>query len=720
MKRRTFLAGAAALLILGGGILLNNETALSATVSLGPFLDPWTGGHGGVPPFDQLKVSEFKPAILKGMDLKRQDIKAIASNTEAPTFENTIAKLEDSGRPYDRSLRFFYIYTSTLADKQMQSVESEMKPLLAKFDDEIIQNDELFQRIKAVYDDREKSGLTEEQKRLVEVYYRQFARQGAGLDAKKKARLREINEKLASLFTDFRHNQLADEEEGLLVIDRNEDLDGLSSDLQEQAATEAEEKGKKGKWVITNTRSSMEPFLTFSTRRDLREKGWRMWTNRGNNNDAHDNKKLIGEILKLRAERAQILGFPTHSHWILDDNMARTPDNAMDLMMRVWKAAVNRIHEEVADMQAIADQEKEKITIEPWDYRYYAEKVRKAKYDIDQNEVKQYLQLDKIRDGMFWAAKQVYGLDMVKIDGVPVAHPDMTVYEVRRGDKLVGLWYFDPYARAGKNSGAWMNEYRTQEKFKNDVTPIVSNNSNFVKGKPGEPVLISWDDATTMFHEFGHALHGLQSNVNYPTLAGTNTKRDFVEFPSQVNERWLLTDEVLSKYALHHETGKPIPKELVEKILKAHTFNQGFTTGEYLASALYDMKVHLAATTDKTIDPVEFEQVVMKEIDCPKEIVMRHRPTHFQHIFGDDGYSSAYYAYIWADTMSADASEAFHEAGSLYDRATCDRFRDSIFTVGNSVPPDVAFRNFRGRDVDTNALMRDRGFAPARSYAKKD
>lgn len=720
MKRRTFLKGAVALLTLGGGILVNNEPTLATTVSLGPFMDPWTGDHGGVPRFDLLKVENFKPAILKAMDLKREDIKTLASNPEAPTFENTIAKLEDSGRPYDRCLRFFYIYTSTLADKQMQSVESEMKPLLAKFDDEIIQNDELFQRIKAVYDAREKSGLTEEQKRLVEVYYRQFARQGAGLDAKKKARLREINEKLASLFTDFRHNQLADEEEGLLVIDSEADLDGLSDSLREQAATEAAEKGKKGKWVITNTRSSMEPFLTFSTRRNLREKGWRMWTNRGNNNDAHDNKKLIGEILKLRAERAQILGFPTHAHWILDDNMAKTPDNAMDLMMRVWKAAVGRIHEEVADMQAIADQEKEKITIEPWDYRYYAEKVRKAKYDIDQNEVKQYLQLDKIRDGMFWAAKQVFGLDMIKIEGVPIAHPDMTVYEVRRGDKLVGLWYFDPYARAGKNSGAWMNEYRTQEKFKNNITPIVSNNSNFVKGKPGEPVLISWDDATTMFHEFGHALHGLQSNVNYPTLAGTNTKRDFVEFPSQVNERWLLTDEVLSKYALHHETGKPIPKELVNKILKAHTFNQGFITGEYLASALYDMKVHLAATTDKTIEPIEFEQVAMKEIDCPKEIVMRHRPTHFQHIFGDDGYSAAYYAYIWADTMSADAAEAFQEVGSLYDRATCDRFRDSIFVVGNSVPPDVAFRNFRGRDVDTNALMRDRGFAPAKSYAKKE
>jgi peptidyl-dipeptidase Dcp len=595
-------------------------------------------------------------------------------------------------------------------DKPMQAIESEMKPILAKFDDEVIQNDPLFQRIKAVYEVREKSNLNPEQQRLVEVYYRQFTRQGAGLDAEKKKRLREINEKLASLFTDFRHHQLGDEEKYTLVLENEGDLAGLSDNLKAAAAQQAEAKGMKGKWVISNTRSSMEPFLTFSSRRDLREKGWRMWTRRGDNNDANDNKATIGDILKLRAERARILGFPTHAHWILDDNMAKTPDNAMKLMLMVWKAAVTRVHQEVADMQELADKEKEKIKIEPWDYRYYAEKVRLAKYDIDQNEVKQYLQLDKIREGMFWAAKQVYGLDMVKVDGLPVVMPDVTVYEVRRDGKQIGLWYFDPYARDGKNSGAWMNEYRTQENFKERITPIVSNNANFVKGKPGEPILISWDDATTMFHEFGHALHGLQSNVHYPSLAGTNVKRDFVEMPSQVNERWFMTNEVLSKFALHHKTGEPIPKALVDKIRKAKTFNQGFITTEYLASALYDMKIHLAATPDKTIDPDVFEKEAMAEVGCPSEIIMRHRPTAFGHIFADDGYSAGYYSYIWADTYSADAAEAFKEAGSFYDRKTCDRFRESIFMVGNSVPPDVAFRNFRGRDVDTNALMRDRGF----------
>lgn len=692
---------------------LREALGVASTTALGPLLDTWTGAHDGFPRFDLVKISDFKDALLKGMDLKRAEVKTLTGQQEKPNFENSIAGLEDSGRPYSRAQRLFDIYTSTMNDKPMQSIETEMKPIMAKFDDEIIQNDPLFQRIKAVYEAREKSGLNPEQQRLTEVYYQQFTRQGAGLDETKKARLREINEKLAGLFTKFGHNLLGDEEKYTLVLDNEADLAGLSDSLRADAASQAEAKGMKGKWVILNTRSSMEPFLTFSTRRDLREKGWRMWTRRGDNNDANDNKATIGDILKLRAERARILGFPTHAHWILDDNMAKTPDNAMKLMMRVWKAAIARVQQEVADMQAIADKEGAKITIEPWDYRFYAEKVRKAKYDIDQNEVKQYLQLDKIREGMFWAANKVYGLEMVKVEGLPVVQPDVTVYEVRRDGKQIGLWYFDPYARDGKKSGAWMNEYRTQEKFHGNVTPIVSNNSNFVKGKPGEPVLISWDDAQTMFHEFGHALHGLQSNVTYPSLAGTNVKRDFVEFPSQVNERWLITNEVLSKFALHHKTGKPIPEDLVAKIRKAKAFNQGFITTEYLASALYDMKIHLAATPDKTIDPDEFEKVTMAEINCPKEIVMRHRPTQFAHIFGDDGYSAGYYSYIWADTMSADAAEAFVEAGSFYDRKTCDRFRDSIFTVGNSVPPAVAFRNFRGRDVDTNALMRDRGFPVA-------
>jgi peptidyl-dipeptidase Dcp len=412
-------------------------------------------------------------------------------------------------------------------------------------------------------------------------------------------------------------------------------------------------------------------------------------------------------VLTLRAQKAKLLGFPTFAAWIIEDNMAKTPDAAMALAMKVWRAAAARAREEIADMQKVADADKVKIA--PWYYRYYAEKVRKAKYDLDENEVKPYLQLEKLREAMFWAAGQLYGFEFKQVTGVPVVQPEVRVFEVSRGGKHVGLWYFDPYARDGKQSGAWMNEYRTQESFAAPITPVVSNNSNFVKGKPGAPVLVSWDDAVTMFHEFGHALHGLNSNVPYPSLAGTATKRDFVEFPSQLNEHWLPTHEVLDKFCTHFETGKPMPQALLEKIQKAKNFNQGFKTVEYLAAAIYDLEVH-TASTDKPIDAGEFEKTIMKKIGCPTEIVMRHRPTQFGHIFSGDGYAAGYYAYIWADTLTADAAEAFSEAGSFYDKKTAKRLYESIMSVGNSIPPEEAFRRFRGRDVDTDALMRDRGF----------
>jgi peptidyl-dipeptidase Dcp len=392
--------------------------------------------------------------------------------------------------------------------------------------------------------------------------------------------------------------------------------------------------------------------------------------------------------------------------------MAKTPERAATLMENVWKPAVTRVREEVGDMQAIANKEGLGRPIAPWDYRHYAEKVRKAKYDLDENEVKAYLQMDKLREAMFWVAGELFDFDFSPAPNVPVYHPDVRVWEVKQRStgKHVGLWYFDPYARPGKHSGAWMNAYRVQERFRGEVTTIVSNNANFVKGEPGAPVLISWADATTLFHEFGHALHGLSSNVTYPSLAGTRVARDYVEFPSQLLEHWLSTPEILNRYALHYQTGKPIPKELVDKVLKAKNFNQGFSTVEYLASAIYDMKIHLAATPDKDIDAVEFEKAAMEEIGCPKEVVLRHRPTAFGHIFSGDGYSAGYYVYMWADTMTADVYEGFQEKGGLYNKDACKLLETSIMSVGNSIPPDEAFRRFRGRNVDTNALMRDRGF----------
>ncbi len=708
MQRRTFLfatASAAALVAFRSKLSFAKG---EPTVKLPPLLAPYTGPYGGGPAFGKFKVADFKPALLQGMDLQRTELQAIVDTKEAPTFDNTIAALEDSGRPFYRANVIMGVYTSTMNDKAMQEVETEMAPILSAFSDEIIQNEKLFARIKAVYDARKTSNLTADQLRLLDVVYRNFARRGAALGAKQKARMKEINGKLASLYTLFGQNQLADEESYTITLDKAEDLAGLPDGEIAGAKAAADAKGQKGKWLITNTRSSAEPFLTYSTRRDLREKVWKMWVGRGDNAGKHDNKPVITEILTLRAERAKLLGFQTHAHWIVDDNMAKTPDAAMALMLKVWKAASARVREEVADMQKIASTDKV-AKIEAWDYRFYAEKVRKEKYDLDQNEVKPYLQADKLRDAMFWCAKQLYDLTFTPIKGVAVYHPEVKVWEVTRAKKRVGLWYFDPYARDGKRSGAWMSEYRTQEAFKTPATPIVSNNSNFVKGKKGEPVLISWDDATTMFHEFGHALHGLLSNVRFPTLAGTNTLRDFVEFPSQLNEHWLATPEVLNKFALHYKTKKPLPKELVEKIEKAKNFNQGFKTAEYLMSAIYDLKIHTAAA-GKPIDAGAFEKATMKEIGAPTEIVMRHRPTQFGHIFSGDGYSAGYYSYIWADTLTADAAEAFDEAKSFYDKPTAKKLHDAIFSIGNSVPPDEAFRNFRGRDVDTNAIMRSRGF----------
>jgi peptidyl-dipeptidase Dcp len=417
---------------------------------------------------------------------------------------------------------------------------------------------------------------------------------------------------------------------------------------------------------------------------------------------------LIADILKLRAERAKLLGFTTHAHWNLEDSMAKTPDNAMQLLRALWNPAVQRVHEEVADMQKLADADG--IKIAAWDYRYYAEQVRKARYALDANELKPYLQLEKLREGMFFVAGRLFGLKFVAVNDVPVYHADVRVWLVQdaRGEQ-VGLWYFDPYSRRGKQSGAWMSEYRSQQHFAGRVTPIVSNNANFAKGAPGEPVLINWDDAVTLFHEFGHALHGLLSNVSYPTLAGTAVARDFVEFPSQLLEHWLLAPDVLNRYALHYQTGAPIPQALIDKVNRARNFNQGFATLEFLASAMIDMELHLAG--DTTIDATEFETRTLQALGMPSEIVMRHRTPQFSHVFSSDGYAAGYYSYLWADTLVADAWEAFVDSGDMFDAQLSQRLRDFVFTIGNQHEPDAAYRSFRGRDPDVQALLRKRGFA---------
>ena len=504
---------------------------------------------------------------------------------------------------------------------------------------------------------------------------------------------------------------LSDEEHNYVVLESEADLAGLPDGFLTSAASAAAERDMPGKWVVLNTRSSVEPFLTYSTRRDLRRRVFDSFVNRGDEGDTHDNNAIITEILALRAQRAKLLGFETHAHWRLQNTMARTPERTLELMEAVWTPAVARVREEIADMQAIADAEGTGVTIEPWDSRYYAEKVRKARYDIDENEIKPYLQLDSMRESMFWTAGQLYGLQFVAVaaDAVPVYHPDMRVWEVSDGDgKHIGLFYFDPYARNGKRSGAWMNAYQAQERFDTDIPVIVSNNLNFIEPPAGEPVLIGWTDATTLFHEFGHAIHGLLSNVNYPSVSGTRVVRDYVELPSQLMEHWLSTPEVLDRFARHYKTGEPMPAALIERIRQAETFNQGFATVEFLSAALMDMKLHLAGATP--IEPDAFERRTLTELGMPREIVMRHRTPQFMHIFSGDSYSAGYYSYLWADKLVADTWEAFQEAGSPWDTTVAARLRDNVLSVGNSVDPDVSYRAFRGHDAAVEPLLRKRGF----------
>ncbi|NHZ72842.1 MAG: M3 family peptidase, partial [Nitrospirae bacterium] len=567
-------------LVVGCGEKSTEMTDQAATTGEGNvLLAEWVGPYGGVPAFDQMDLEVVKPALEAGMAMNLEEIDTIANSPEPPTFENTIVAMEVVGRDLDRAFTYYRIWSANLSSPEFREIQQEMAPKLAEFRSKITQNEALFDRIKAVYEGDAMDSLRPDQQRLVWLVYDGFARNGATLEGEAKERYAAINQRLAELHTKFSNNVLADEE-GYVTYLAMDQLSGLPDSLVKAAAAAATERGHEGEYAITNTRSSMDPFLTYSDERDLRAKVWRTYYSRGDNGDEHDNNALIPEILALRNERVQLLGYDNYAQWRLEDRMAKTPEGAFGLMETVWPAAVARVKEEVGDMQAIADAEGAGIEIEPWDYRYYAEKVRLAKYDLDSEEVKQYLQLENLREAMFFMAGEVFnfGFEPVPEGSVPVFHEDVRVWEVtdRTTGDHVGLWYLDPYARTGKRSGAWATTYRTHENIDGEITVLGSNNSNFIKGAPGEPVLISWDDATTLFHEFGHALHYLSSTVDYPTLNGG--VRDYTEFQSQILERWLPTDPIIDVYLLHVETGEPMPEELVAKIKNAATFNQGFST----------------------------------------------------------------------------------------------------------------------------------------------
>jgi peptidyl-dipeptidase Dcp len=668
-------------------------------------LAAWTGPYGGVPPWDATEdTAVFGPAIDRGIDQWLAEVEAIAKQGEAPTFENTLVALERSGKALDRVATMFFTLASSRNTPAVQELAGVVRPKLSKAEDRVYFDEKLFQRIVAVHEARD--GLSAQQKRLVEKTYDAFIRRGAQLDAAKKTRMGEINERLATLFTDFGNKVQADEDSAVVL--KKDDLAGLPEALIGVYEAAAKERKLEG-YAVVNTRSAVDPFLTFSEKRDLREKVWRAFVDRGDHGDDNDTKGIIAEIVALRAERAKLLGYASHAHWRMSDTMAKDPKKAMALMNEVWPVAKKRVREEVRDMQAVAAKEGQKIAIEPWDYRYYMEKVRKARYDLDQNEIKQYFALDDIIQASYFMAEKLYGYGFVEITGkVPTFHPDVRVFEVvrKKDGSHVGLLYRDDFARQYKRSGAWMNTYRSPYTFDGGQKPIVSNNNNFTKGKAGEPILISLDDARVLFHEFGHALHYLSMNVEYPSL--TETPRDFVEFPSQVHENWVLTPEVLDAYARHHKTKEPMPKDLIDRIQKARTFNQGFGTVEYLAAALVDMQLH----TDPAgkVDAAAFEKAVTQQIGMPKEIVLRHRLPQFNHLFTSDSYSAGYYSYLWSDVMAADAWMAFEEKGDPWHAETANAFIQHILSTGDAIDRNEAYRTFRGRDPKVEALLKNRGF----------
>ena len=673
-------------------------------------LQEWTGNYGGVPAFDKVKMEDVKPAMLLGIEMKLKDIEAIANNEEAPTFENTIAEMERSGQALSRAFNYYGILSSNMSSLEFRELQSELAPIFSDYQSKITQNEKLFQRVKAVYDASLVKPLDADQQRVTQLVYVGFAMNGANLNEEIKAEYAKLSKELSSLYTKFSNNVLHDEENYVSFLTKDQ-LGGLSEGFIKSAAKIATDKGQEGKYAITNSRSSMDPFLTYSTERGLRKIVWTNYYSRGDNGDEFDNNELIAEVLRLRRKKVELLGFSNYAEWRLQDRMAKTPENAMALMEAVWPAAIARVGEEVADMQAVADRNGDKITIEPWDYRFYAEKVRKEKYDLNSEEVKQYLQLNKLTEAMHMVAGKLfeYKFTPVPEGSVPVFHEDVKVWEVTdiNTGENVGLWYLDPYARQGKRSGAWATTYRSQSSFDGDKNVLASNNSNFVKPAPGEALLVSWDDATTFFHEFGHALHFFSAKVKYPTL--NSGVRDYTEFQSQLLERWLATDEVINNYLVHNITGEAIPAELVAKIKNASTFNQGFSTTEYLASAIMDMKLHLADPANIDID--KFEREALAEMNMPKELPMRHRTPHFGHVFSGEGYATAYYGYMWADVLTADASEAFAKApNGFYDKELADKAVKYLFAPRNAIDPAEAYRLFMGRDADIGALMRDRGF----------
>ena len=667
-------------------------------------LKDWTGPYGGVPPWDQVRPEQFDEAIQYGIDELKREAAAIANNPAPPTFENTIAASEKTGERLGQVLSVFNVMTDNMSSPTYEALDKKWSPLLSAAYDEISLDPAYFARVETLYNQRDSLGLDAKQLRLLTRTYDGLVRRGVKLDAAKKDQLKAMNKELSSLFSEFNSRLLKDE--GTWTTATEAEMAGVPADIKDAAAALARDKNTGTPYAIRNTRSAADPVLSFASNRGLREKVWRAFANRGDNGNANDTNAIIAKIVKLRADRAHLLGYKTHADLRMQDTMAKTPDRAMNLMMRVWPAAVKRVNEEVAEMKPIAARDGVR-SIEPWDYRYYMEKLRKAKYNLSQDEIKPYFELSNLTKGMHWAAEQLYDLKFTENTGsVPVWHPDIRTFEVTHAKtgKIIGLWYLDTYAREGKRSGAWATGYRDASGILGYRPKLVSNNNNFIKPSPGQPVLITKDDADTLFHEFGHSIHGLLTSVYYPSLGGS--QRDFVEYPSQVNENWLMTRPILEKFARHYKTGAPMPESLLKKIEASETFNQGYDTVQYLSSALVDMKLHTKA--DGVVDPDAFERETLAALGMPKETVMRHRLPQFGHLFSSDAYSAGYYSYLWSETMDADTWAMFEK--DPFNRTIADRFRIILLSTGNETDRTEAYREFRGRDPDVTALLKRRGF----------
>lgn len=685
-----------------------DKAQAQAASSDNPFFAEWTTPFGA-PPFDHIKVEHFKPAILEGIKRHNEEIKAIVENPEPPTFANTVEALDRSGLFLDRVQKVMENLLSANTSDELQAVAQELAPTLSAHNDEIFLNPKLFARLKAVYEQRDRLELNPEQRQLLERYYRDFVRAGANLDETKKARLKEINQELSVLELKFADNVLKDTNAFELVIDNPADLEGLPPNVIAAAAEAAKERGKEGKWVFTLQKPSMIPFLQYSPRRELREKIFKAYINRGNNGNAYDNKAIIARAIALRIEKANLLGYKTWADYVLEENMAKNPENVYKFLNQIWTPALKKAKEEAAELQKLIKAEGHNFKLEPWDWWYYAEKLRKKKYDLDEEMLRPYFKLENVIDGVFMLANKLYGLQFVERKDIPVYHPDVRVFEVKEADGThVGLLYTDYFPRASKGAGAWMNALRDEYKIDGKkITPLILNCGNFTKPTPNQPSLLTWEEVNTLFHEFGHALHGLLSDCTYIRLTGTNVPRDFVELPSQIMENWVAETEFLKLFARHYQTGQPIPDELVAKIKNAQYFNQGFATVEYLAACFLDMDWHTLTEPIKAEDVMKFEEKSLNRIGLIPEIVVRYRSPYFSHIFAND-YYAGYYSYIWAEVLDADAFQAFKEKG-IFDQATARAFREKILARGGSEDPMTLYVMFRGREPKIEPMLQRRG-----------